>query len=65
MTNLHRRCALSIFLVGSAVVLPSLTEAQQATPSKTADSSTMDLEQLMKIEIVVAGSKYTPWNFST
>src|SRR4051812_8011069 len=58
MTNLHRRRALSIFLVANAILLPSLMEAQQERPaSKTADSSTMDLEQLMKIEIVVAGSK--------
>ena len=50
----------SAFLIGSVLISASLAVAQQPTPppSKPAvDSSTMDLEQLMKIEIVVAGSK--------
>jgi outer membrane receptor for ferrienterochelin and colicins len=51
--------AMSAFLFGSLLISADLAAAQQSTPPtpKAADSSTMDLEQLMKIEIVVAGSK--------
>jgi outer membrane cobalamin receptor len=50
---------MSAFLIGSVLISASVAAAQQPTPPppKAADSSTMDLEQLMKIEIVVAGSK--------
>src|SRR6202163_1699773 len=49
----------SAFLIGSVLISASLASAQQATPppKHTIDSLTMDLEQLMKIEIVVAGPK--------
>jgi len=50
----------SAFLIGSVLISASLAVAQQPTPppqKAAVDSSTMDLEQLMKIEIVVAGSK--------
>jgi outer membrane receptor for ferrienterochelin and colicin len=50
---------LSVFLIGSVLISASFAAAQQPTPPppKAAEPSTMDLEQLMKIEIVVAGSK--------
>jgi outer membrane receptor for ferrienterochelin and colicin len=49
---------MSAFLIGSVIISASLAVAQQPTPPpKAAEPSTMDLEQLMKIEIVVAGSK--------
>lgn len=50
----------SAFLIGSVLISASLAAAQQPTPppkSAAVDPSTLDLEQLMKIEIVVAGSK--------
>jgi outer membrane receptor for ferrienterochelin and colicin len=49
----------SAFLIGSVLISASLAVAQQQTPppKHAIDSLTMDLEQLMKIEIVVAGSK--------
>ena len=48
----------SAFLIGSVVISASLAVAQQPTPPPPkADPSTMDLESLMKIEVVVAGSK--------
>lgn len=49
----------SAFLIGSVLISASLAVAQQPTPPPKAavDAATMDLEQLMKIEIVVAGSK--------
>lgn len=50
----------SAFLIGSVLISASLAVAQQPTPPPTkvtVDPSMMDLEQLMKIEIVVAGSK--------
>ena len=51
----------SVFLIGSVLISASLAAAQQPTPppspKPTVYPSTMDLEQLMKIEIVVAGSK--------
>jgi len=49
----------SAFLIGSVLISASLAVAQQPTPPppKATEASTMDLEQLMKIEIVVAGSK--------
>jgi outer membrane receptor protein involved in Fe transport len=59
ITTQWQRRSASIFLIGSALVTASLA-AQQPTPpppNAAADPSTMDLEQLMKIEIVVAGSK--------
>ena len=50
---------MSVFLIGSVLISASFAAAQQPTPPppKAAEPSTMDLEQLMKIEIVVAGSK--------
>jgi len=49
----------SAFLIGGLLISASLAVAQQPTPppKRAIDSVTMDLEQLMKIEIVVAGSK--------
>jgi outer membrane receptor for ferrienterochelin and colicin len=49
----------SAFLVGSVLISASLAAAQQPTPppKQAIDTLTNDLEQLMKIEIVVAGSK--------
>jgi outer membrane cobalamin receptor len=50
----------SFVLIAGVLISASLAVAQQPTapPSKAAvDQSTMDLEQLMKIEVVVAGSK--------
>jgi hypothetical protein len=50
---------VSAFLIGSVLISASFASAQQPTPPPKAgaDATTMDLEQLMKIEIVVAGSK--------
>jgi outer membrane receptor for ferrienterochelin and colicins len=50
---------MSAFLFGSLLIPAGLAAAQQATlpTPKAADSSVLDLEQLMKIEVVVAGSK--------
>ena len=49
----------SAFLIGSLLISASLAAAQQPTPppKQAIDTITNDLEQLMKIEIVVAGSK--------
>ena len=49
----------SAFLLGSVLISASLAVAQLPTPPppKAADPSTLDLESLMKIEVVVAGSK--------
>jgi outer membrane receptor protein involved in Fe transport len=49
----------SAFLIGSVLISASLAAAQRPTPppTKAIDTITNDLEQLMKIEIVVAGSK--------
>jgi outer membrane receptor protein involved in Fe transport len=49
----------STFLIGSVLISASLAVAQQPTPPPKSgiDTLTMDLERLMKIEIVVAGSK--------
>ncbi len=49
----------SVFLIGSLLISASLAVAQQPTPppKHAIDSLTMDLEQLMNIEVVVAGSK--------
>jgi iron complex outermembrane receptor protein len=50
---------VSAFLLGSVLISASLAVAQQPTPppKQAVDTLTMDLEQLMKIEVVVAGSK--------
>jgi outer membrane cobalamin receptor len=50
---------VSAFLIGSVLISASFAAAQQPTPppKRSIDTLTMDLEQLMKIEIVVAGSK--------
>jgi outer membrane receptor for ferrienterochelin and colicins len=49
----------SAFLIGSLLISASLAPAQQPTPppKQATDTISNDLEQLMKIEIVVAGSK--------
>jgi hypothetical protein len=49
----------SVFLIGSVLISASLAAAQRPTPppKQAIDTITNDLEQLMKIEIVVAGSK--------
>jgi iron complex outermembrane receptor protein len=49
----------SAFLIGSVLISASLAAAQQPTPPprQAIDTISNDLEQLMKIEIVVAGSK--------
>jgi len=49
----------SAFLIGSLLIPASLAVAQQPTPppKHAVDTLTGDLEQLMQIEIVVAGSK--------
>jgi iron complex outermembrane receptor protein len=49
----------SAFLIGSVLISASLAAAQQPTPppKQAIDTISNDLEQLMKIEIVVAGSK--------
>jgi iron complex outermembrane receptor protein len=54
----HWRSA-SAFLIGSLLISASLAAAQQPTPppKQAVDTISNDLEQLMKIEIVVAGSK--------
>jgi outer membrane cobalamin receptor len=60
MTTQHwQRRSASALLIGSVLISASLAVAQQPTPppKHAIDSLTMDLEQLMKIEIVVAGSK--------
>jgi iron complex outermembrane receptor protein len=47
-------------LIAGVLLSASLASAQQPTPppnKATVDPSTLDLEQLMKIEVVVAGSK--------
>ena len=57
MPSLQLRSA-SVFLIASVLISASLATAQQPTPPpKPAIDSLMDLEQLMNIEIVVAGSK--------
>jgi len=54
-----RRQPVSALLIGTVLISASFAAAQQPTPppKRAIDSLTMDLEQLMKIEIVVAGSK--------
>jgi outer membrane cobalamin receptor len=49
----------SAFLIGSVLISASFAAAQQPTPppKHSIDTLTMDLERLMNIEIVVAGSK--------
>jgi iron complex outermembrane receptor protein len=51
----------SVFLIGSLLIPASLAVAQQPTPPPppphAIDTLTRDLEQLMQIEVVVAGSK--------
>jgi iron complex outermembrane receptor protein len=48
----------AIAMIAGVLLSADLAVAQQPTPRKAAaDPSTMDLEQLMKIEVVVAGSK--------
>jgi outer membrane receptor protein involved in Fe transport len=49
----------SALLIGSVLISASLAAAQQPTPppKQAIDTISNDLEQLMKIEIVVAGSK--------
>ncbi|HEX9129575.1 MAG TPA: TonB-dependent receptor [Gemmatimonadaceae bacterium] len=51
--------SVSAFLIGSLLISASLAAAQQPTPppKHAIDTISNDLEQLMKIEIVVAGSK--------
>ena len=56
MPNWRWRSA-SAFLIGSALISASFAAAQQPTPKPQIDTISNDLEQLMKIEIVVAGSK--------
>jgi outer membrane receptor protein involved in Fe transport len=47
-----------VLLIAGVLLSADLADAQQPTPPPgKADPSTMDLEQLMKIEVVVAGSK--------
>ena len=50
---------MSAVLIGCVLISASLAVAQQPTPppKQSIDTITNDLEQLMKIEIVVAGSK--------
>jgi outer membrane receptor for ferrienterochelin and colicin len=50
---------VSSFLIGSVLISASFAAAQQPTPppKRSIDTLTMDLERLMNIEIVVAGSK--------
>jgi outer membrane receptor for ferrienterochelin and colicin len=61
MTMPYRQLrSASVFLIASVLISASLAAAQQPTPppqKPAVDPSTMDLEQLMKIEVVVAGSK--------
>jgi len=58
-TPYWQRRSASAFLIGSVLISASLAAAQQPTPppKQAIDTTTNDLEQLMKIEIVVAGSK--------
>jgi iron complex outermembrane receptor protein len=51
--------SVSAFLIGSLLISASLAAAQQPTPrpKQAIDTISNDLEQLMKIEIVFAGSK--------
>jgi iron complex outermembrane receptor protein len=51
--------SVSAFLIGSALISATHAAAQQPTPppKQATDTISNDLEQLMKIEIVVAGSK--------
>ena len=51
--------SVSAFLIGSLLISASLAAGQQPTPlpKQAIDTISNDLEQLMKIEIVVAGSK--------
>ena len=56
----HRQWwSASAFLIGSLLIPASLAIAQQPTPppKHAIDTLTRDLEQLMQIEVVVAGSK--------
>jgi outer membrane receptor for ferrienterochelin and colicin len=50
---------VSAFLIGSVLISASFAAAQQPTPppKRSIDTLTMDLERLMNIEVVVAGSK--------
>jgi outer membrane receptor protein involved in Fe transport len=60
MTMPHWRWRpVSAFLIGSVLISASFAAAQQPTPppKRAIDTLTMDLERLMNIEIVVAGSK--------
>jgi outer membrane receptor for ferrienterochelin and colicin len=62
MTIPHRQWwSASVFLIGSLLIPASLAVAQQPTPppppKRAIDTLTRDLEQLMQIEVVVAGSK--------
>jgi len=60
MTKLHWQwLSASALLIASVLISASLAAAQAPTPppKPPIDSLTMDLERLMKIEIVVAGSK--------
>jgi len=61
MTIPNWQCrSASVLLIAGVLLSASLASAQQPTPppnKATVDPSTMDLEQLMKIEVVVAGSK--------
>jgi iron complex outermembrane receptor protein len=60
MTMSHWRWRpVSTFLIGSVLISASIAAAQQPTPppKPAADASTLDLEQLMNVEVVVAGSK--------
>lgn len=51
--------SVSAFLIGSLLIPASLAVAQRPTPppQHATDTVVMDLEQLMQIEVVVAGSK--------
>ncbi|MGZ3333188.1 MAG: TonB-dependent receptor plug domain-containing protein [Gemmatimonadaceae bacterium] len=51
--------SVSVFLIGSVLISATHAAAQQPTPppKQATDTIANDLEQLMKIEIVVAGSK--------
>jgi outer membrane receptor protein involved in Fe transport len=60
MTTPYRQWrSVSAFLIGSVLISASLAAAQRPTPppKQAIDTITNDLEQLMKIEFVVAGSK--------
>jgi outer membrane receptor for ferrienterochelin and colicin len=58
-TSYWRWRSVGALVIASVLISASLAVAQQPTPPPKAavDSTTMDLEQLMKIEVVVAGSK--------